>query len=67
MLASSFESMWGTFQAMWCAVIADNKCLGMSMVVLKTVTDGDVGGVYLLPHAVLQSQLDMVVGFCRVT
>jgi len=67
MLAFSFGSMWGSFQAMWCAVSADNKCLGVSMVVLKTVTDGYVGGVYLLPHDVLQSQLGTVLGFSRVT
>jgi hypothetical protein len=30
--------------------------LGVSTLVLKTVTNGNVGGPYLLPHAVLQSQ-----------
>ena len=31
------------------------------------VTDGDVGGPYLYPRAVLQPQLVTVLGFRRVT
>jgi hypothetical protein len=54
MLASSFGRMWGWLAAM-CAVSADHKCLGVSTLVLKTVTDGDVGGPYLLLNAVLHS------------
>ena len=42
----SFGSMWGLFQALWCAVFADNKYLVVSTLVLKTVTDGDVGRPY---------------------
>jgi hypothetical protein len=42
MFASSFGRMWGWFQAMWCAISADHKCLRMSTLVLKTVA-GDVG------------------------
>jgi hypothetical protein len=42
---------------MLCAATADHQCLGVSTQVLKPVTDGDVGRPYLLPHAVLQSQL----------
>ena len=66
-VGSSFGRMWGWFQALWWAVIADNKYLGVSTLVLKTVTDGDVGRPYLLPHAVLQYQLGTVLGFSRVT
>jgi hypothetical protein len=66
MLASSFGRMWGWFETM-CAVSADHRCLGVSTLVLKTVTDGDVGGPYLLPRAVLQSQLATGLGFSRVT
>jgi len=52
---------------MWCAVSADHKCLGLSTLVLRTVADGHVGGPYVLPHAVLPSHLDTVLGFSRVT
>jgi len=61
MLASSFGGMWGWFQAIWCAVSANHKCLGVSKLVLKTVTDADVGGPYLFPKAVLHSPLSTVL------
>ena len=66
-LAYSFGSTWGWFQAMWCAVSADHKCLGVSTPLSQRVTDNDVGRPYLLPHAVLQSQLYTVLDFSRVT
>jgi hypothetical protein len=67
MLASSFGRMWGQFQAMLCAVSADHKYLAVSTLLLKTVIDDDVGGPYLLPHAVLPSQLGTGLVFSRVT
>lgn len=57
-----FLWMLGWFQAVRWGVSADHKCPGVSALVLRTVTDGDVGWPYLLPHAVLQPQLGTVLG-----
>jgi hypothetical protein len=66
-LASSFWRMRGWFQAVWCAVSVDHICPGVSTLVLRTVTDGNVWRPYLLPHAVLQPQLGRVLSFSSVT
>jgi len=47
----------------WCAVSANHKCPGASILVVRTVTDDDVGGSHLLPHALLPRQSDTVHGF----
>jgi hypothetical protein len=60
-LASSSWMMWGSFQKVWWAVSEDNKCSGASTLVLRTVTDGDVVGPYLLPHALPQPQFGTVL------
>jgi hypothetical protein len=68
MMMSSFGKIWGgSFRAMMCAQSADHKCIGVSKLVVRGVTDGDVGGPNLLPHAVLQSQLGMGLDFSRLT
>jgi hypothetical protein len=47
---------FGANYKLWCAVRAGNKCPGASKLIVRTFTDGDVGGSHLLSHAVLTHQ-----------
>jgi hypothetical protein len=67
MYVCTFWTIWGWFLSVWCAVSADHKCPSASILLDGTVTDGDVWGPYLIPHAVLQPQLRTALGFSRVT
>ena len=48
-----------------CAVRAGNESHGTSTLIVRTVTDGDVGGSHVLSHAVLTHQSGTVHGFSR--
>jgi hypothetical protein len=62
-----FLNMWGFFGALWCVVTAVPKCPGASIILARTVSDGDVGESHLLPHALFLPQSGMIHDFSRVT
>ena len=66
-LVSSLWRMWDFFAVVWCAVSAGVGCSGVSKLIARMVTDGDVGEALLLPFPLLPRQSGKVHGFSRVT